>query len=346
MEYRRLGRTDVEVSAICLGTMTWGRQNSEAEAHAQLDLAIDRGVNFIDTAEMYPFPAGAEVQGRTEAYIGSWLAARGKRDDIVLATKVTGRSNNFPYFGRGETRLDRAQIEAALDGSLRRLGTEYVDLYQLHWPDRRANFFGQLGFASYQDDDSVPILETLSVLADLVKAGKVRHVGISNETPWGMARFLDLADGHDLPRVVSIQNPYSLLNRSFEVGLAEVAWREDCGLLAYSPLAFGTLSGKYLDGAKPAAARLTVFDSHARYTKTRGVEATAAYVALAREHGLDPAQMALAFVNSRPFATSTIIGATTTQQLETDIASIDVTLSDDVLTAIDAVDAAIPFPCP
>jgi aryl-alcohol dehydrogenase-like predicted oxidoreductase len=192
----------------------------------------------------------------------------------------------------------------------------------------------------------VPILETLSVLADLVKAGKVRHVGISNETPWGMARYLDLADGHDLPRMVSIQNPYSLLNRSFEVGLAEVAWREDCGLLAYSPLAFGTLSGKYLDGARPAAARLTVFDSHARYTKTRGVEATAAYVALAREHGLDPAQMALAFVNSRPFATTTIIGATTTQQLETDIASIDVTLSDDVLTAIDAVDAAIPFPCP
>ena len=183
MKFRRLGRTDAQVSAICLGTMTWGGQNSESEAHGQLDFALDRGVNFIDTAEMYPFPAGAETAGRTEAYIGSWLAARGRRDDVVLATKVTGRSANFPYFGRGETRLDRAQIEAALDGSLRRLQTDYVDLYQLHWPDRRTNFFGQLGFAAYEDDDSVPLSETLTVLADLVKAGKVRHVGISNETP-------------------------------------------------------------------------------------------------------------------------------------------------------------------
>ena len=346
MEYRRLGRTDVQVSVICLGTMTWGGQNSEAEAHGQLDLALDRGVNFVDTAEMYPFPATAETHGRTEAYIGSWLAARGRRDDIVLATKVTGRSERFPYFGRGETRLDQAQIEAAIDDSLRRLQTDYVDLYQLHWPDRQTNFFGQLGFGACEDDDSVPLLETLAVLGDLVKAGKVRHVGISNETPWGMARLLELAESQGLPRMVSIQNPYSLLNRSFEVGLAEVAWREDCGLLAYSPLGFGTLSGKYIDGARPPAARLTLFASAQRYTKTRGIEATAAYVALAREHGLEPAQMALAFVNSRPFTTSTIIGATTTQQLEADIASIDVTLSDDVRTAIDAIHADNPFPCP
>ena len=264
----------------------------------------------------------------------------------MLATKVTGRSDNFPYFGRGETRLDRRQIVAALDGSLQRLRTDHVDLYQLHWPDRQANFFGQLGFAAYGDDDSVPLLETLSVLADLVKAGKVRHVGISNETPWGMTRFLDLAETHSLPRMVSIQNPYSLLNRSFEVGLAEVAWREDCGLLAYSPLAFGTLSGKYLDGVRPAGGRLTIYDSHTRYTNKRGVEATAAYVGLARKHGLDPAQMALAFVNGRPFVTSTIVGATTAQQLKANIASIDITLPVDVLDAIDAIHADNPFPCP
>jgi aryl-alcohol dehydrogenase-like predicted oxidoreductase len=346
MEYRRLGHTDLQVSAICLGTMTWGGQNSEAEAHEQLDAALDRGVNLIDTAEMYPFPVGAETQGRTESYIGSWLGARGTRDKVVIATKVTGRSA-MRHFGRGdETRLDRKQIHAALDGSLARLGTDYVDLYQLHWPDRRTNFFGQLGYDDYEEDDSVPLEESLGALADLVKVGKVRHIGVSNETPWGLMRFIQLAETHGLPRVASIQNPYSLLNRVFDIALAEVAWRESCGLLAYSPLGFGVLTGKYLDGAKPKGARLTLFDSYTRYVSPKGRAATAAYVALAREHGLDPAQMAIAFVTSRPFVTSAIIGATSRAQLETDIDSVGLVLADDLLAEIDAVHAGNPFPCP
>jgi len=346
MQYRPLGQTGLDVSVICLGTMTWGQQNSEAEAHAQLDRALELGVNFIDTAEMYPTPPKAETQGRTESHIGTWLAARGGRDKVILATKVTGRSNNFPYLGRGETRLDRNQIELALEASLKRLQTDYVDLYQLHWPDRRTNYFGQLGYRVVDDEDEIPPEETLAALADLIKAGKVRHVGVSNETPWGLMRFLDAADRLGLPRTACIQNPYNLLNRSFEIGLAEIAWREKCGLLAYSPLAFGMLSGKYLDGARPDGARLTLFAHFARYNKKPGEAATVRYVALAREHGLDPAQMALAFVNSRPFVTSNIIGATTLEQLEADISSIDVTLNDSVLDGIEAIHAEISNPCP
>lgn len=346
MEYRPLGRTGLDVSVICLGTMTWGGQNTEDEAHAQLDLALDRGVNFIDTAEMYPIPPAEHHQGRTEAYIGSWLKARGGRDRVILATKVTGRSDNFPYLRGGETRLDKASIEAAIDTSLTRLQTDYVDLYQLHWPERRTNFFGKLGYEVDDDGDAVPLEETLGALDDLVRAGKVRHVGVSNETPWGVMRLLELAEGGGLPRIASIQNPYNLLNRSFEVGLAEVAWREECGLLAYSPLGFGTLSGKYLGGARPEGSRLAMFPHYGRYSTARGEDAIARYVALAREHDLDPARMALAFVNSRPFVTSTIVGATSVSQLESDIASVEVTLSDEVLQGIEAVHADIPNPCP
>jgi aryl-alcohol dehydrogenase-like predicted oxidoreductase len=350
MHYSRLGRTDVKVSRICLGTMTWGEQNSEREAHAQLDLALAAGINFIDTAEMYPVPPKAETYGRTEQYIGSWLKARGQRDRVIIATKVMGCSDDLTYVRGGNTRLTRANIEAALDASLKRLQTDYIDLYQLHWPDRRTNTFGKLGYKHDPDDEPVPIEESLAALADLVKAGKVRHIGVSNETPWGVAQFLRLAGTRgqrsDWPRIVSIQNPYNLLNRSFEIGLAEFAHREDVGLLAYSPLGFGVLTGKYLDGARPDAARLTLFTRFRRYTGEPGQQATRAYVELARRHGLTPAQMALAYVNTRPFLTSTIIGATTLEQLRDNIASIDLTLSDEVLAGIEAIHAANSNPCP
>ncbi len=347
MQYRPLGRTGIDVSAVCLGTMTWGEQNTEAEAHAQLDAAVDAGINFIDTAEMYPVPPRAETYGLTERYIGSWLRARGGRERLVLATKVMSRSDDLRYVRSGETRLDRANIEAAVDASLERLQTDYIDLYQLHWPDRRSNYFGQLGYTPVDDDDPVPLEETLAVLDDLVRAGKVRQVGLSNETPWGAMRCLCLAEAGRGPRMASIQNPYSLLNRSFEVGLAEVAIREQLGLLAYSPLAFGTLTGKYLRGARPEGSRLALFDRFTRYTRNPEAEtATAAYVELARRHGLDPAQMALAYVLGRPFVTSVIVGATDLSQLATDIASIDVCLGDEVLAGIEAIHERCPNPCP
>jgi len=346
MEFRKLGRTDTEVSVICLGTMTFGKQNTEAEAHAQLDMAVAAGVNFIDTAEMYPVPPEAETFTLTEQYIGNWLRRRGRRDDLVIATKVAGRAEWLPWVREGRNRFDRNNIEAAIDGSLKRLQTDYIDLYQLHWPDRRTNFFGELGYRHVADEPGVPIEETLRVLADLVEAGKVRHIGLSNETPWGTMRFLQLAEQCGLPRAVSIQNPYSLLNRTFEIGLAEIAHREDCGLLAYSPLGFGVLSGKYLGGARPEGARITLFERFSRYTNPRAERATAAYVELAREHGLDPAQMALAFVSGRPFVTSTIIGATTPAQLQSNLDSANMRLDDEVLEAIEAIHADNPNPAP
>ncbi|MFP5304786.1 MAG: NADP(H)-dependent aldo-keto reductase [Gammaproteobacteria bacterium] len=329
---------------MCLGTMTWGEQNSEADAHAQMDLAVAVGVNFFDTAEMYPVPPKAQTQGRTEAYIGTWLRKTGRRPGIVLATKVIG-PGMFPYL-RGGPRLDRAQVLAACEASLARLQTDYIDLYQVHWPQRQTNYFGRLGYEHRDDEQAVPIEETLAALAELVRQGKVRHVGISNETPWGVAEYLRLHREQDLPRVQSIQNPYSLLNRSFEVGLAELAHREQLGLLAYSPLAFGMLSGKYLDGARPPNARLTMFERFTRYNKPQAFAATAEYVRLAREHGLDPAQMALAFVNSQPFVTANIIGATTLAQLRSNLASIELQLSSELIAAIDAIHARYTIPCP
>ncbi len=345
MLYRPLGQTGVDVSALCLGTMTFGEQNTEAEAFEQLDRALAAGINFIDTAEMYPVPPKAETQGATETIIGNWLAARGGRDRLIIASKVAGRADWLPYL-RGGPKLDRANIEAALEASLRRLQTDYLDLYQLHWPDRKTNFFGSLGYEHAEQDDSVPLLETLQVLDDLVRAGKVRHVGLSNETPWGAMRFLALAEQHGLPRMVSIQNPYNLLNRSFEVGLAEVAMREHCGLLAYSPMAFGVLSGKYLNGARPPKGRVTLFERFSRYSNPEAEAATADYVAIARRHGLDPAQLALAWVTSRPFVTANIIGATTMAQLDADLASLDLTLTDEIVAEIEAAHRQQPNPAP
>jgi len=346
MEYRPLGRTDIKVSALCLGTMTFGQQNSEAEAHAQLDRAMDAGINLIDTAEMYPVPPRAETQGRTEAYIGSWLAQRRCRDRVLLATKVAGPADWLPYLRDGNTRLNRSNIETAVEASLRRLQTDVIDIYQLHWPDRPSNFFGQLGYQPTKDPDTIPIEETLRALEALTQAGKIRRIGVSNETPWGLAEYLKQADCHPLPRVVSIQNPYNLLNRTFEIGLAEFAHRERVGLLAYSPMAFGVLSGKYLNGARPANARVTLFERFSRYSNPESEAATTAYVGLARQHGIDPAQMALAFVTGRPFVTSTIIGATSLEQLESDLASVEVTLSAEVLEGIDAIHQQHPNPAP
>jgi len=346
MKYSKLGDTDIDVSVICLGTMTWGEQNTQAEGHHQLDYAMSHGINFIDTAELYAIPPKAETYGRTEEVIGSWLASRSCRDKIILASKICGPTGWCPHIRAGKARLDRENIFEACENSLRRLQTDYLDLYQVHWPERKANFFGQLGYQPENDDDATPIEETLSALGELVAAGKVRHIGISNETPWGLTRYLHLAESMDLPRLVSIQNPYSLLNRSFEIGSAEIACREKVGLLAYSPLAFGTLSGKYLGGASPEGARITLFPDYCRYTNENGVAATEAYVALAHEHGLDPAQMALAFVHSRPFLTSTIIGATTMEQLASNIASIDINFSDEVVEGVEAIHTRHPNPCP
>jgi len=346
MQQRELGHTGLKVSALCLGTMTFGEQNTERQAHAQLDQALAAGINFLDTAEMYPVPPRSETQGRTEQYIGNWLVARKCRDRIVLATKVAGPGDWLPYLRGGKARLDRPNIEAAVEASLRRLRTDAIDLYQLHWPDRKTNHFGQLGYRHPTADSSVPLAETLEVLGDLVAAGKIRHVGLSNETPWGTMRMLQLAAELGLPRPVSIQNPYSLLNRTFEIGLAEIAIREQCGLLAYSPMAFGALSGKYLNGARPAGARLTLFPRFDRYSEPRAAQAIAAYVALARRYGLDPAQMALAWVTSRPFVTSTIIGATTMEQLEADLGSEGLVLSDEVIEKINTIHSFNPNPSP
>ncbi|MBL8647704.1 MAG: aldo/keto reductase [Sphingosinicella sp.] len=350
MQYRRLGNTDIDVSAICLGTMTWGSQNTEAEAHAQIDFALDRGVNFLDTAEAYPVtPVSRETQGRTEAFIGTWIASRKRRDSIVLATKVAGpgRPGDPRQFRGGGNRLDRRNIEEAVDASLRRLQTDYIDLYQLHWPDRAVPSFGRRGLSALADHpETVPITETLGVLGDLVKVGKIRHVGVSNETAWGVSEFLRIARETSLPRIVSIQNAYNLLNRLFEVGLSEFALREQVGLLAYSPLAGGHLTGKYLGGTTPKGSRREVAKQFVRYENAAQPVASARYVAAALAHGIDPAQFALAFVNSRPFVTSTIIGATSLAQLEIDIGSIDITLDESAFAAIDAIQRDIPDPCP
>lgn len=349
MQYRTLGRTDIKVSLICLGTMTWGSQNHQVEAHAQLDYAMSQGVNFIDTAEGYPVtPVAADTQFLTETYIGNWIAKRGKRDDLVLATKVSGPARDpIRKFRGGNNRLDRRNIELAVEDSLKRLQTDYIDLYQVHWPDRAVPSFGQRGLVALDDhSDTVPIEETLRALTDLVQAGKIRHFGVSNETSWGVSEYLRLARDLGSPRIVSIQNAYNLLNRTFEGGLSEFALREQVGLLAYSPLAGGNLTGKYLGGTVPAGSRRDVARQFVRYDLPGQPMASARYVAIAHAFGLDPAQMALAFVNTRPFVTANIIGATSLDQLRTNIASVDLALPAEALAAIDLVHRDIPDPCP
>lgn len=348
MEYRILGLTGVKVSVICLGTMTYGEQNTQAEASEQLDYAFSQGVNFLDTAELYAVPPRAETYGKTEEFIGNWLQQSGKRKDIVIASKIAGPAPSMTWIRRGETEMSAKQVNEAIEGSLKRLKTDYIDLYQVHWPQRPVNSFGKLGYPeqSVSGRESDEILTTLRALADIVKAGKVRYIGLSNETPWGVMTWLKHHAVHNLPRVASIQNPYSLLNRSFEVGLAEMAMQEKVGLLAYAPLGAGTISGKYLDGQKPKGTRFEIDKRPSRYQLPKAEDAIKAYHAVAKKHGLDVTQMAISFCCSRPFMTSAIIGATKMDQLKSNIAAQALKLSDDVIKDINGVQTLISNPCP
>ncbi|WP_028455815.1 aldo/keto reductase [Chitinilyticum litopenaei] len=343
MDYRTLPHTDLSVSTLCLGTMTFGEQNDAASAHAQLDLALDAGINFIDTAEMYPVPARAETQGATETIVGDWLAGQ-QRDKLVIATKVAGPNRGMDWL-RGGPQFTRAQIHAACDASLARLKTDYIDLYQLHWPARHVPMFGQTYYEPEQEYPDAPgLADTLAVLGELVAAGKVRHVGVSNETPWGVMECKRLARELGVPVISTIQNVYNLINRGYEQGLAEVCHREDVALLVYSPLAFGLLSGKYVSNPH-ADGRMTRFANFGlRYLKPHVGEAVAAYAALAQEYDLSPAQLALAWVKSRWFVTSTILGATSTEQLQENLSAQDVVLTDELLAAIEAIHRRCPSP--
>lgn len=345
MKYNTLGKTDTKVSEICLGTMTWGQQNTEIESYSQMDMALDYGVNFFDTAELYPVPPKGDTYTETESIIGRWFSKTGKRDKVILASKVAG-PGEFVKHIRGGPRFTREHISQALEDSLQRLKTDYIDLYQLHWPDRNTNYFGQRGYRHDPQEDATDIEETLGVLDDLLKEGKIRHIGLSNETPWGVSQFLKYAEKNNWTRVVSIQNPYSLLNRTFEVGLAEMAHREAIGLLAYSPLGFGVLSGKYLDNQWPEGARITLFKRFDRYINEQAVAATQAYVDLAKAHNLDPAQLALQFVTKRSFMTSNIIGATSLEQLKSNLESINIELTDDIKKGIRDIHTRYPNPSP
>lgn len=340
-----LGNSDLSVPAVCLGTMTFGQQNSEGEAHAQLDHALGHGVNFIDTAEMYPVPARAETSGLTERYVGTWLK-RQPRDRIILATKATGPARALDWIRNGRLDFGRTNLQQALDGSLRRLQTDYVDLYQLHWPDRNVPMFGQYHFQPEQERETVPLSDTLVAMAELIAAGKVRHWGLSNETPWGLMTVLRLADELGLARPVSVQNAYSLLNRTWENGLSEIGYRERVSLLAYSPLGFGVLSGKYLRDAQTPG-RVNLFAGFAaRYGKPNTAPAVAAYADLAQRHGLTPVQLALGFAYGRWCVGSTIIGATTMAQLQENLAAVQVRLSPDILADIERIHLQFPNPAP
>jgi aryl-alcohol dehydrogenase-like predicted oxidoreductase len=346
MKFNELGRTGIKVSRICLGTMTFGEQNTEDESHRQLDMAYEHGVNFFDTAETYSFPGRPETQGNSERIIGTWMKARKNRNKVIIATKIAGPSAERSHIRSGILKFTREQVAEAADLSLKRLQTDTIDLYQTHWPERKANYFGRLDYAHTENEDMTPMEEQLDALTDQVKAGKIRAIGVSNETAWGLMKFLKIAERADLSRIASIQNPYNLLCRQFEIGLAEVALREDCGLLAYSPLAFGALTGKYLGGALPEGSRHKLFPRFMRYFKPNGLKATGKYVKLARDHGLEPSRMALVFVNSRRFLTSTIIAATSTEQLASNLATEDMELSEDVLQAIEAIHAEDTNPSP
>ncbi len=345
MEYRTLGYSALEVSAVCLGTMTFGQQNDEAEAHAQLDHAFERGVNFIDTAEMYPVPPRADTCFRTESIVGRWLK-RQPRDRVVLATKVAGPRRSMGWIRGGPRALDDANVREAVEGSLTRLQTDYIDLYQLHWPERNVPMFGQYQFDPAQEKAGVPIRDQLEALARLVEAGKVRYVGLSNEHPWGVMEFLRLAGEYGLPRVVSVQNPYNLMNRVFEYGMAELCYREKVALLPYSPLAFGHLSGKYLTDP-PGRGRVNEFKGFAqRYEKPNVPAAVRAYAELAAQLGVTPAVLALSFVYRRWFVTSTIIGATSLEQLAENLDAWERPLAEDALQAVEAIHLRYTNPAP
>ena len=345
MKYTTLPNTDIKVSKICLGTMTFGQQNTEVDGHAQMDYALENGVNFFDTAEMYSVPARQETYGSTERILGTWFKKTGKREEVILASKIAGPSPTFTYM-RENMDFSPTSIKFALDQSLQRLQTDYIDLYQLHWPERKTNYFGQRGFKVQDDAWEDNIHGVLETLEGLIKQGKINHIGLSNETPWGIMRFLEESKHQNLPRIKTVQNPYSLLNRLFENGSSEVCIRENVGLLAYSPMGFGVLSGKYLSGESLPNARINIFPQYNRYNSPQSIQATRLYQEIAHKNGLTLTELSLAFVNQQAFVTSTIIGATTLEQLKENIATVDVVLSEEILRAIDEVQTIIPDPAP
>lgn len=349
MQLKPLANTGILVPEICLGTMTFGEQNTQAEAFQQLEYALDQGLFFWDTAEMYPVPPKPETQGATETILGNWIAQRGQRDQLFIASKIAGPSQGGSHIRDGQTRFTAAEISSAIDGSLKRLQSDYIDLYQLHWPQRPTNFFGKLGYGNteaHNQQQVTALEETLSALSDEIKKGRIRYIGLSNETPWGTLKFLHLAEKLGLKKFVSVQNPYSLLNRTYEIGMSEIAHYENVGLLAYSPLAFGYLTGKFRHGARPANARVTLFSRFSRYSNPESEWATEQYAQLAERHGLTPTQLALAFIKQQFFVTSTIIGATNLDQLKENIQAFDIDLSAEVLQGIEDIHRKQPNPAP
>lgn len=349
MQFKPLANTGILVPEICLGTMTFGEQNTQAEAFQQLEYALDQGLFFWDTAEMYPVPPKPETQGATETILGNWIAERGNRDQLFIASKIAGPSQGGSHIRDGQTRFTAAEISSAIDGSLKRLQSDYIDLYQLHWPQRPTNFFGKLGYGNteaHQNAEIAALEETLSALSDEVEKGRIRYIGLSNETPWGTLKFLHLAEKLGLEKFVSVQNPYSLLNRTYEIGMSEIAHYENVGLLAYSPLAFGYLTGKFRNGARPANARVTLFSRFSRYSNPESEWATEQYAQLAERHGLTLTQLSLAFIKQQFFVTSTIIGATNLDQLKENIQAFEIDLSAEVLQGIEDIHRQQPNPAP
>ena len=346
MNYKKLGNTDLDVSTICLGTMTWGEQNSEREGFEQMDFALNQGVNFWDTAEIYSIPMREETYGETERIIGNWFEKTKKRNEIVLATKVCGNTSN-KYIRGGGNSFGKKKIIEALDESLKRLKTDYIDLYQLHWPERNTNFFGDYGYEHDENDKNwTPFEEILESLKKFIEQGKIRYVGLSNETAWGLSKFLELSKIKGLPKMMSVQNPYNLLNRTYEVGLAEISVREQSGLLAYSPLAFGYLTGKYRNNKLPAKSRMQLFKNFNRYKNENGQKAIDEYYKISKKYNLDFTQMSLKFCEIQHFTTSVIIGATTMEQLKTNIESVNVNLNSDIINDINKIQQKYPNPCP
>ena len=345
MKFRKLGTTNVDVSVICLGTMTWGEQNTQKEAFEQMDYACEMGVNFFDTAELYPVPPGAKTYGRTEQMIGNWFKEKKNREKIVLATKVAGPRCN--WIRGGENNFNEKNISAAIEGSLKRLKTDYIDLYQLHWPERAANNFGQIGYIHKDKEGKWNDFESiLKILEKFIKSGKIKYVGVSNETPYGLSKYLEISQNKNLPRMMSIQNPYSLVNRTYEIGLSEISIRDKCGLLAYYPLATGYLSGKYRNNQKPKNSRQALFKGWERFGNPRALRSYDKYYDLAKEFKMSATQLALAFVNSRDFVTSNIIGATSLSQLKENISSIDIDLNDEIIEKINLINSENPNPAP
>ena len=345
MNYKKLGNTDIDVSTICLGTMTWGEQNTQEEAFEQMDYALDQGVNFWDTAEIYAIPPKKNTYGKTEEFIGNWFEKTKKREKVVLASKVAGPG--LSWIRNGKSQYNKKNLHEAVNSSLARLKTDYIDLYQLHWPERKTNYFGKLGYEHKDDNDWNKFEDILFVLDELIKDGKIRYIGISNETAWGLTKFLEISKLKDLPKMMSVQNPYNLLNRSYEVGLAEVSIREKSGLLAYSPLAFGFLSGKYRNGKLPEKSRMKLFgDLFPRYKTPNGASAIEKYYEISKKNGLDFSQMSLKFCEIQQFVTSVIIGATTMEQLKINIESVNIKLIDEIINEINEVQIIYPNPCP